>query len=570
MSSDETLTAPTPVLDSADMQTVSPYMAAEELAYTYQRADGTVERARNAEDAIARCPVLGKLAIEAPDQANVLLELAALGSAKMAAGAKEEPSKSSYQEKLAETKPTKADIESEEKIPEISTEQLISTEVPVIVREAPEQREPVLRVDSAASHHADIQRLEKEREEFLLAIGNAVEPNTNDIVAVSERFQAEPKMEVGLPSELPVTDKIKRVQPLKVIRNESSIVLAPLANSEIEQRRQSDTEIQEVDSDDKSVEAAVYTNVPQDVEVAIIADSSHGTYSEETTTTESYESTAIIEEIAEQLDVEYEAGDIEMALEPDNIEVLDITLNMDNESSTETELDESLAQLFESETIETYVELRDVIAASVSDEDNSTDITELEASEVNESEAENVTEQVDTPTFETFIAAQPVSEEVTLETIKEQSNVQPLGQTLVQLAEYLAESKEDNEQPESLIAIIKDLEKALPDCYTRQEAEEVKLQITPEMTDKLLALLRELGHQNPREALANMIRKFGFEFLIQSLTHIYQLTDEENRKEFSCISMPAFSSDDNSLVRLSKLILKLVMGKELLRESTAT
>lgn len=48
---------------------------------TYTRADGTTEQAANLEEAMKRCPVLGKMTLE---QANVLLELASIGQAKMA------------------------------------------------------------------------------------------------------------------------------------------------------------------------------------------------------------------------------------------------------------------------------------------------------------------------------------------------------------------------------------------------------------------------------------------------------------------------------------------------------
>ncbi len=51
-----------------------------EMDYTYERADGTVEHARSAEEVFEKCPVLGRLAIEAPEQANILLELAAVGN----------------------------------------------------------------------------------------------------------------------------------------------------------------------------------------------------------------------------------------------------------------------------------------------------------------------------------------------------------------------------------------------------------------------------------------------------------------------------------------------------------
>ena len=188
---------------------------------------------------------------------------------------------------------------------------------------------------------------------------------------------------------------------------------------------------------------------------------------------------------------------------------------------------------------------------------------------LNESETLIESEPVAIPTFENFITSQSVIEEVSLESIKEQASEQPLGQTLVQLAECLAKSAEDDERLESLMVLIKDIEKALPNCYIGKEPEETKLQITPEMTDKLIALLRELGCQNPREALLTMISKCGFEFFIQSLTYLYPLTDENNRKEFLSISVPASGSDDNSISKLSKLLLKLVVGREPLSDYIA-
>ena len=48
---------------------------------SYQRADGTIEKATSSEEAIARCPYLGKLPLE---QANVLLELSRKGQEMMA------------------------------------------------------------------------------------------------------------------------------------------------------------------------------------------------------------------------------------------------------------------------------------------------------------------------------------------------------------------------------------------------------------------------------------------------------------------------------------------------------
>lgn len=57
-----------------------PNMAEAVEGYSYTRADGTVEHALSPADAIRRCPVLGRMTLE---QANVLLEIAALGEEKL-------------------------------------------------------------------------------------------------------------------------------------------------------------------------------------------------------------------------------------------------------------------------------------------------------------------------------------------------------------------------------------------------------------------------------------------------------------------------------------------------------
>lgn len=67
-------------------------------AFEYTRQDGTIERAQTAKEVFDKCPVLGKIALESPDTANLMLELAAIGKAKMREQApepelKEEPAK---------------------------------------------------------------------------------------------------------------------------------------------------------------------------------------------------------------------------------------------------------------------------------------------------------------------------------------------------------------------------------------------------------------------------------------------------------------------------------------------
>src|SRR5487761_1693947 len=52
--------------------------------YEYTRQDGTVEHAGNREEAIKLCPVLGKLATQDSEAANMLLDMASIGQSKMA------------------------------------------------------------------------------------------------------------------------------------------------------------------------------------------------------------------------------------------------------------------------------------------------------------------------------------------------------------------------------------------------------------------------------------------------------------------------------------------------------
>lgn len=524
MSNNETLIAPIPIADVSDMQAVSMPMA-EELAYTYQRADGTVERARNAEDAIARCPVLGKLAIEAPDQASILLELAAAGNAKIAAEVKKEPKQPTTQEAHPEPKPAKA-VELEKKVPEISVKQIAKTELPVIASEPVDTRQPVIKVGNTASYHADIERLELNRQGTLTAIESVVAPNTG-VAVESEKQKVKAPQKDSTSPELTMINKAEPVQPFEISSNEG-VDSAPLINVEVEQRHKQDTE-------------------PQKNEVVII---------------ESSETTAISDELVDTLDLEYETTDTEMSFWSEDLEVPVITLSMDNDSSTElvnheveAALDENMKQLFETETIETYHELRDLIAEPV---------VKNTVSAVNiESETEGELEPVESLTFEAFVATQTVSEEVTIENIIEQSNEQPLEKTLVQLVEYMSDYAEDDEQLEPLLAIIKVLEKSLPKHNFALEAEEIKLQISPEITDNLLMLLRELGYQNPREVLVSMVNRFGYTFLLRSLTYLFQLADEDKCIELLIISTPAPSSDDSPHSRLGNLVFKLITTRNL-------
>ncbi len=68
--------------------------------YTYIRADGTVEHAATVQEAMKHCSVLGEMSLE---QANVMLELAAIGKAKLAQETARHTEPRSKQEETSET-----------------------------------------------------------------------------------------------------------------------------------------------------------------------------------------------------------------------------------------------------------------------------------------------------------------------------------------------------------------------------------------------------------------------------------------------------------------------------------
>lgn len=77
--SSEALTAQTPSVDDINLN-VSASIAPPESVFQYERQDGTIEIAHNMQDAIARCPVLGKMAIESPAQLSIIFHLATLNN----------------------------------------------------------------------------------------------------------------------------------------------------------------------------------------------------------------------------------------------------------------------------------------------------------------------------------------------------------------------------------------------------------------------------------------------------------------------------------------------------------
>ncbi|HEY5442716.1 MAG TPA: hypothetical protein VIJ68_04205 [Candidatus Saccharimonadales bacterium] len=159
-------------------------------------------------------------------------------------------------------------------------------------------------------------------------------------------------------------------------------------------------------------------------------------------------------------------------------------------------------------------------------------------------------------TFEVFVAEQPQPAIIPpIEAIVAAANEQPLEATLVQLSFYLAETDQASEDATELQEALRAVVEALPVNRGDTSAEEEKPVITPELTQKLLMLLRAAGYSNPREALIEFTTQYSFEFLMQAIGHLYQLSDEANQQEFfSRLTAIAVKDDESLSVRLGKAI----------------
>lgn len=238
----------------------------------------------------------------------------------------------------------------------------------------------------------------------------------------------------------------------------------------------------------------------------------------------------------------------------------------DTAALPKTELAGQLELEYEPDVIDTYKELM-----ALSDEPISRQSEPVFEAVTGKEASSDLVYETDlgiktTVDFEAYIETQPeVQNSIPLEIIIDQANEQPLEQTFVQLARHLSEVATAGEQDKAdtdkgllelnaahdkLFTLLQEIEAELPQCYIGQETENPGLQITPEMTKKLLLLLTQLGYENPRETILAFVSQFGVSFLLQSLTYFCQQISSDDRKEIlgqTALQLP--SNDDNARQR---------------------
>jgi len=166
--------------------------------------------------------------------------------------------------------------------------------------------------------------------------------------------------------------------------------------------------------------------------------------------------------------------------------------------------------------------------------------------------------------FEEFIADEDRPEVVPdIETIIVNANEQPLEETLVQLSFSLVETSSQDYDLSSIESALKDVVEALGQDSVDLVITEAEQVITPELTQKLLILLRAVGYEDPREVLVDFVSQHNLEFLLQAIRYLYQLLDDD-RRELSprvSVSLSSLRADDALGARLGRAILYHFFGE---------
>ena len=174
--------------------------------------------------------------------------------------------------------------------------------------------------------------------------------------------------------------------------------------------------------------------------------------------------------------------------------------------------------------------------------------------------------------FQEFVESQILPDEpVTFESVQAQANQLPLEDAFLQLAIHFLETTEieangEYELSEDEIVVKQLLQEICEDlvqtAFDGLESRDV--QLTPEMTQKVLLLLSLVGYENPKKVLAEFVTSHDVEFLLQVVQYLGQLTGEDDRREILLQSVSLSDPliiEEPSSVRIGRAIVRLVRTK---------
>jgi hypothetical protein len=259
------------------------------------------------------------------------------------------------------------------------------------------------------------------------------------------------------------------------------------------------------------------------------------------------ETREIISQNSEEADIPASSEQIEAVALPVDIDI-------------ETAAEDSVSELVPQDLSEAISEVVEVFSeeAVQNTYDELIVITERSEQQVTES-AELVGESFQELVELQIEPAQPTS----LEAIKSLVDEQPVIETLIQVAYFIETGTEDIEK-KVVIDLLQEIHEATYGRLQDESGEPLnKPVLTPEITGKLLSLFRAIGYENPQETLTEFVKTHGIEYLMQAISYMYQIANQDNHQEF-LIHAPAGSSTYMS----TKLAMRIGKGILTLMKST--
>lgn len=551
MNGNETLLAPEPV------DILAAALPEEDATYTFERADGTIERAMSAEDAIARCPVLGKLAIESPDKANLLLQLAALGKEKMQAD-----------ELQKESIPLEKPKDEQKLEPEPKVDMITGKAKPV-------KREHRAKTDIVLE-----QTQPNPTDEYVAPLHPAGlrEDNNRSVVAtekVATVIQKKPEQIIEIRQEPMAETHIRAAKDEAYIEQQQSDAFVRYHEHSTVQEKESTVrytpEIRPLSegAPNKIIAMEAVADPPTEYKEPLLL----------LTPVIALEKIQQIQgptDTKKMIDPSEFASDIEIPFQADPPQVDTLTLPLAEIAEVnpihdmsrmprifKAELDEQLDLQSEPEVIDAYREL----LVPPQDQEFRSDMLVVAAALPAET----------TQYFEPFLTPDlQVGKIIPLESIiLRAADKQPLEQTLIQLGYYLSNSPQEAqtvvEKPDSVPeskeqhitnvrAILQDITELLSDRYSLgEEVGAQSQQLTPELTEKLLLLLQASGYEHPKEILIEFVHIHGLAYLLQTVHRMCSLNSNENQQEFLSSSIQMTQNDDYARIAIGKLLFGLIL-----------
>jgi hypothetical protein len=220
-----------------------------------------------------------------------------------------------------------------------------------------------------------------------------------------------------------------------------------------------------------------------------------------------------------------------------HIEEVEIVVEENSSNEAQLMIESSLELIEEIETLEArpeYVESHTQLMNLIIEMLQPAELSEDGWHEINlnDEASSGIEIQInETNSFEKYIESQTYIETTyTLEEIVLEANDQELETTLIQLAEFVSVPPLESEETRQSIEKITDIKKLISEIH--QELFTHYLESDQNFETAQIVLLRVVGYEEPDKALIKLITKYGINFLLDALLHLYQLTNKDERFEF--------------------------------------